>query len=86
MLSAYEFDTTHVYWLVDAGTRTRHATGTRPGALPGGEWIPAICETWMRAPFATPLGLEPRAQPTTRCPQCTQIVIDNDYVAITWDP
>lgn len=84
--SAYESGTTYVYWIVGVGLPLRHATGTRPGALPGGDWIPAICETWMRVPFDTPPGWEPSSKSVTEhCPQCSRIVADNHYSAITWD-
>lgn len=84
--SAYDSGTTHVYWIVGAGMPLRHATGTRPGALPGGDWIPALCERWIRVPFDTPIGWEPRSRRVTeRCARCEEVVELHQYSGITWD-
>ncbi|MBB5155124.1 hypothetical protein BJ970_002658 [Saccharopolyspora phatthalungensis] len=82
----YRGETQEVYWIVGIGWALRHATPVRPGAHPGGAWVPALCEVWMRVPFAT---LWPRRPPSAavdeRCPQCTEAVAERGFASRNWD-
>ncbi|MBK0865810.1 hypothetical protein INP57_03220 [Saccharopolyspora sp. HNM0986] len=74
------------YWIVGLSLHLRHATESRPGALPGGEWTPTLCGTWIRVPFDTPAPRRPRSESIAiRCTPCSEIVATQAYLSITWD-
>ncbi|MEV0054095.1 hypothetical protein AB0H34_26775 [Saccharopolyspora shandongensis] len=86
LANPYRGETQEVYWIVGIGLARRHATPVRPGAQPGGEWIPSLCEVWMRVPFATLAGRTPRSTAITeRCPQCTEAVDGRGFTGRHWD-
>lgn len=74
------------FWIVGLALYLRHATPSRPGALPGGERAATLCGTWIRVPFDTPPPRRPRSeQITERCPRCADIARTHDYLLLTWD-
>lgn len=74
------------WWVVGLRLFLRHATESRPGALPGGEWASTLCGTWIRIPFDTPPPREPRTRGITQlCPQCTEVAVAGCYHLITFD-
>ncbi|MGP4021105.1 hypothetical protein [Saccharopolyspora sp. 5N708] len=86
MLADPYSDVEEVYWIVGIGLQRRHATPIRPGAQPGGEWVPSLCEVWLRIPFATLWGREPRSTAVIeRCPQCTGTVEERGFSGRNWD-
>lgn len=74
------------YWVVGLRLFLRHATETRPGALPGGAWAPTLCGTGILVPFDTPPDREPRTKGITEiCPQCTEVAVAGCYHLIKFD-
>ena len=74
------------YWIVGVGLTLRHATEFRPGTFPAGEWIPTLCGRWFKVPFSTPYGREPQSKSISdKCPQCTELVQNNEYSSTNWD-
>lgn len=63
-----------VFWIVGPGTELRHATTVLPGARPAGDWIPVLCQRWIRVPFPTVAGRVPAtASILEQCPLCLEI-------------
>ncbi|EQD86704.1 hypothetical protein A8924_7099 [Saccharopolyspora erythraea NRRL 2338] len=82
----YRVETPMAFWIVGVGEKVRHATDIRPGAAPAGDWIPTLCEVWIRVPFSTVIGQEPKSKDVTeRCPNCTEAVSQRKYRDINWD-
>ncbi|MEU6128399.1 hypothetical protein ABZ805_04410 [Saccharopolyspora sp. NPDC047091] len=74
------------FWIVGLALHLRHATPSRPGALPGGARAATLCGTRIRVPFDTPPPRRPRsADITARCPQCAEFAAEHDYLLLTWD-
>ncbi|WP_243789580.1 hypothetical protein [Saccharopolyspora gloriosae] len=85
-------DQEHVWWIVGAGQRVRHAITVRPGARPAGDPVTALCATTIKLPHETwPATKEPSSRRITeRCPECEQHVEeqlerDRDLLVTTWD-
>lgn len=85
-------DREHVWWIVGAGERVRHAITVRPGARPAGDPVRTLCEATIKLPHETwPATREPSSRKITeRCPVCEQRVserldADVDLVITTWD-
>lgn len=81
-----------IYWIVGCGLGLRHATKVLPGALPHGEWVPSLCETWIRLPFSTPFGREPASKGIqARCSlciqatECLQGAEGDEWRGVIWD-
>lgn len=74
------------FWIVGMGMKIRHATEVRPGALPAGEWIPTLCDEWIRVPCSTPYEQDPHTKHvTTRCNDCAEQVNARDLSCTVWD-
>ncbi|WP_223839520.1 hypothetical protein [Saccharopolyspora pogona] len=59
---------------------------TLPGAVYAGAWVPALCETWLKIPTATPYGREPASTSITeRCPECAEKVSRDEHHEHVWD-
>lgn len=85
-------DREHVWWIVPAGQRVRHAITERPGARPAGDVVHALCSSAVKLPAQTwPASKEPLSRRITeRCPECELRVADQqqrtgDLVVTTWD-
>ncbi|MFR9728685.1 hypothetical protein ACL03H_05595 [Saccharopolyspora sp. MS10] len=74
------------YWIVGLALFLRHATPSRPGALPGGAEAATLCGSRIRIPFETPPPRRPRsADISARCPGCADFAAEHGYDLITWD-
>ncbi|GAA3362402.1 MULTISPECIES: hypothetical protein [Saccharopolyspora] len=85
-------DQEHVWWIVGAGKRVRHAITVRPGARPAGDPVQTLCDATIKLPHETwPATKEPSSRRITeRCAECEQAVDeqlarDGDLVVTTWD-
>jgi hypothetical protein len=85
-------DREHVWWIVPAGQRIRHAINERPGARPAGHAVRALCSDNVKLPSHTwPASKEPASRRITdRCPECESQVAhqqqhNGDLVVTTWD-
>lgn len=80
-----------VFWLVGPGKKLRHAVRVHPAALPHGEFIPTVCETWIRVPFSTPYDRIPASKAITeRCADCVYYLVQqyresSPPMEISWD-
>lgn len=75
-----------LYWILGMGLKTRHATEVRPGTLPAGDWIPTLCELWIRLPCGTPYEQVPRSKGVTeQCSECQEIAVASESSAVVWD-
>ncbi|GAA3364316.1 MULTISPECIES: hypothetical protein [Saccharopolyspora] len=72
-----------VYWLVGPGAKVRHAVEFAPGAFPGGQLLPTVCNRWIKVPFA---GRDAAVDAiTARCPDCTDTVRPHQPCEVTWN-
>ncbi|WP_295144397.1 hypothetical protein [Saccharopolyspora sp.] len=85
-------DREHVWWIVGAGERVRHAITVRPGARPAGDPVVALCATTIKLPHETwPASKEPSSRRITeRCPDCEQrvdeeLARDDELMITNWD-
>jgi hypothetical protein len=85
-------DREHVWWIVPAGQRLRHAITERPGARPAGDVVHALCSAEVKIPYETwPASKEPVSRRITdRCAECESQVADHqqrsgDLVVSIWD-
>lgn len=85
-------DHDHVWWIVPAGQRLRHAITVRPGARPAGDIVQALCSNPVKLPYETwPASKEPSSRRITdRCADCeeqvaSQLQRSKDLVVSTWD-
>lgn len=75
-----------LFWMVGMGKEIRHATEVRPGLVPAGDWIPTLCERWIRIPCSTPYGQQPRSKSIDeRCPDCERIAAADESSSVNWD-
>lgn len=83
---AFRREERDAYWILGSGLFRRHAMTTQPGAVFCGQWVPALCETWLKIPNATPYHRAPASRSvTTRCEECTEHVQRHGYFDNTWD-
>lgn len=86
VFDVFRQERTDVFWIVGSGFKIRHAMTTLPGSVYTGAWVPAICETWLLIPTATPWPREPLSKAITeRCPECADIVNREQHQEHTWD-
>jgi hypothetical protein len=86
VFDVFRRERTDVFWIVGSGFKIRHAMTTLPGSVYTGAWVPALCETWILIPTATPWPREPLSKTITeRCPECTTIANRKDHHEHTWD-
>ncbi|RCW39962.1 hypothetical protein DFQ14_11344 [Halopolyspora algeriensis] len=79
-------DRIDVYWIVGLSTDIRHATDILPGARPSGDWVPTLCERWIRLPFPTVAGRRPATEEILdQCPQCLEIAEARECFGVLWD-
>ncbi|NHD17806.1 MULTISPECIES: hypothetical protein [unclassified Actinopolyspora] len=75
-----------VFWIVGLSTDVRHATEVIPGAHPPGEWVPTLCQHWIRLPFPTPAGRVPTTAAIQRqCPRCGELAEQRGCSGVIWD-
>ncbi|WP_433870540.1 hypothetical protein [Saccharopolyspora sp. CA-218241] len=75
-----------VFWIVGVGADRRHATTMRPGAVYSGQWVPSLCDVWLKIPPATPGGREPKSRAITdRCEDCARKTAEGDFAHTIWD-
>jgi hypothetical protein len=86
VFNVFRREGTDVFWIVGSGFRVRHAMTALPGSVYTGAWVPALCETWLLIPSATPYGkVPPTAKHTDRCPECEQQVTRHAHREHNWD-
>lgn len=74
------------YWIVPAGRLTRHATTVKPGAVPDGAVITALCTLRVRWPFSTPPGGAAQSvEISDECPGCRAVVREREIPSTRWD-
>ncbi|MCA1190076.1 MULTISPECIES: hypothetical protein [unclassified Saccharopolyspora] len=61
------------FWIVGLALHLRHATPSRPGALPGGERTATLCGDRIRVPFDTPPPRRPRSADITALPAVRRV-------------
>ena len=75
-----------VYWLLGPGARVRHAVEFGPGAFPGGQLLPTVCNQWIKTPPGTPRGADSVSRKITeRCRECVETVAPHKPAEVVWD-
>lgn len=72
-----------VYWLVGPGARVRHAVEFAPGAFPGEQLLPTVCNRWIKIPFAG--AGQHAAAIKERCAECREAVRPHQPCEVTWN-